>query len=98
MSGKKRGLSPQEKNRKTADMEPVSDAPMMLIDRRLPRVSHINSGSALKQHCCSCRAFHRGHGVTRRTYDRGGTSGGFVSNLKMKMRMIRNGQLRIDYV
>lgn len=31
--------SPQEKQ-ETADMEPVSDAHMMLIDRRSPRVPH----------------------------------------------------------
>lgn len=38
--------SPQEKQ-ETADMEPVSDAHMMLIDRWLPRVSHTQSGSVL---------------------------------------------------
>lgn len=52
------------KNRKTADMEPMSNAHMMLIDRRLPQVSHIKWGSLLNQNWCSCRAFHRGHSVT----------------------------------
>lgn len=38
-----RRLSPQEKQ-ETADMDPVNDAHTMLIDRWLPRVSHIKSG------------------------------------------------------
>lgn len=41
-----RHLSPQDKQ-ETADMEPVSDAHMMLIDRCLPQVLHTESGSVL---------------------------------------------------
>lgn len=82
------------RSRKTADMEPMSDAHMMLIDRRLPQVSHIKSESALKQNGCPCRAFHRGHRVTRRTYDRGDTRGGLESNTKTETRMIRNSEGR----
>lgn len=41
-----RHLSPQDKQ-ETADIEPVSDTHMMLIDRCLPRVSHTESGSVL---------------------------------------------------
>lgn len=79
-------------------MEAMSNAHMMLIDRRLPQVSRIKSGSALNQNGCSCRAFHRGHSVTQRTYDRGEMRAAFVSHTKTKMRTTRNSESGIDYV
>lgn len=57
-----RRLSPQEKQ-ETADIEPVSDAHMMLIDRRLPGVSHRVRVGAYPD-CWSCRALLHGYRVT----------------------------------